>query len=189
MLGVTLSTPLKPEHTVRLREAPPGYAGILDDVAALLAEDAGALDLPDVTPEALLQAQAEQKYLAAREAVAQAVYRSLFKQRPQVDDRAMKMLGKIARWVNTVKEDDRDLPARWKLLLDFLGTFREDSARKPQPAAPVAVEPSSRPPPNRPPLRSATRADRNPTRVGATRVGVAAPFAASSDAGCALVTP
>ncbi|XXT17184.1 hypothetical protein WME94_43855 [Sorangium sp. So ce429] len=56
MLGVTLSPPLKPEQTARLRKALPGYAGILDDVAALLAEDAGALNLPDVTPEALLEA-------------------------------------------------------------------------------------------------------------------------------------
>ncbi|WP_437876321.1 hypothetical protein [Sorangium sp. So ce513] len=142
-LGVTLSTPLKPEQIARLRKALPGYAGILDDVAALLAEDAGALNLPDVTPEALLAAQAEQKYLAAREAVAQAVHRSLFEQRLQVDDRAMKMLEKIARRINALKEDDRDLPARWKLLLDFLGTFRQGGARKPKSAEPAAAEPAA----------------------------------------------
>ncbi|WP_437529799.1 hypothetical protein WME79_48450 [Sorangium sp. So ce726] len=34
VLGVTLSPPLKPEQTARLRKALPGYAGILDDVAA-----------------------------------------------------------------------------------------------------------------------------------------------------------
>ncbi|XXY53348.1 hypothetical protein WME91_19650 [Sorangium sp. So ce269] len=143
MLGVTLSPPLKPEQTARLRKALPGYAGILDDVAALLEEDAGALNLPDVTPEALLEAQAEQKYLAAREAVAHAVYRSLFEQRMQVDDRAMKMLEKIARRINALKEDDRDLPGRWKLLLDFLGTFRQGGARKPKSAEPAAAEPAA----------------------------------------------
>lgn len=140
MLGVTLSPPLKPEQIARLRKALPGYAGILDDVAALLAEDADALNLPDVTPEALLEAQAAQKYLAAREAVAHAVYRSLFEQRLQVDDRAMKMLEKIARRINALKEDDRDLPGRWKLLLDFLGTFRQGGARKAPAAEPAAVE-------------------------------------------------
>ncbi|AUX34342.1 MULTISPECIES: hypothetical protein [Sorangium] len=139
MLGVKLSPPLKPEQIARLRKALPGYAGILDDVAALLEDDAEALNLPDVTPEALLEAQAEQKYLAAREAVAHAVYRSLFEQRLQVDDRAMKMLEKIARRVNALKEDDRDLPARWKLLLDFLGTFRQGGARKAAPAEPAAA--------------------------------------------------
>lgn len=151
MLGVTLPPPLKPEQTARLRKALPGYAGILDDVAALLEEDAGALNLPDVTPEALLAAQAEQKYLAAREAVAQAVYRSLFEQRMQVDDRAMKMLEKIARRINALKEDDRDLPARWKLAA-LAGT---DDLRRPLPErfkwalrrtctiAPVAMVPST----------------------------------------------
>ncbi|WP_437967466.1 hypothetical protein WMF04_49315 [Sorangium sp. So ce260] len=98
-----------------------------------------SINLPDVTPEALLAAQAEQKYLAVREAVAHAVYRSLFEQRMQVDDRAMKMLEKIARRINALKEDDRDLLCRWKLPLDFLGTFREGGARKPQPARPAAV--------------------------------------------------
>ncbi|WP_437585608.1 hypothetical protein [Sorangium sp. So ce1000] len=140
ILGVKLSPALKPEQIARLRKALPGYAGILDDVAALLEEDADALNLPDVTPEALLEAQAEQKYLAAREAVAHAVYRSLFEQRLQVDDRAMKMLEKIARRVNALKEDDRDLPGRWKLLLDFLGTFRQGGAkRKAAPAEPAAA--------------------------------------------------
>jgi len=125
LLGAKLTPPLKPEQTARLHKALPGYAGMLDDVAALLKEDSALLNLPDVTPEALLEAQEEQKHLAAREAVAYAVYRSLFEQRLQVDDRAMKMLEKIARRVNALEEDDRDLPGRWKLLLDFLGTFRQ----------------------------------------------------------------
>ncbi|WP_437646983.1 hypothetical protein [Sorangium sp. So ce362] len=73
-LDMALSPPLKPEQAARLRKALPGYAGILDD-AALLAEDAGARNLPNVT----LAAQAEQKYLAVREAVAHAVYQSLTK--------------------------------------------------------------------------------------------------------------
>ncbi|XXT17185.1 hypothetical protein WME94_43860 [Sorangium sp. So ce429] len=59
----------------------------------------------------------------------------------QVDDRAMKMLAKIARRLNALKEDDRDLPGRWKLLLDFLGTFRQGGARKPKSAEPAAAEP------------------------------------------------
>ncbi|XXX76347.1 hypothetical protein WMF30_52730 [Sorangium sp. So ce134] len=158
MLGVTRSTPLKPEQLARLRKALPGYAGILDDVAALLEEDAGALNLPDVIPEALLATQAEQKHLAAREAVAQAVYRSLFEQRLQVDDRAMKMLEKIARRINALKEDDGDLPARGKLLLDFLGTFRQGGARKPRSAGAVVAEPvPAGPGPRRPRRHRVTR--------------------------------
>ncbi|WP_129574561.1 hypothetical protein [Sorangium sp. Soce836] len=54
---------------------------------------------------------------------------------------AMKMLERRARRVNAVKEDDRDLPARWKMLLDFLGAFRQGGASKPQPAGPAAAEP------------------------------------------------
>jgi hypothetical protein len=76
LFSVELTPPLKPEQTARLRKALPGYVGILDDVAALLDEDAAVLNLPGVTPEALLQAQAQQKYLAAREAVAHASMRS-----------------------------------------------------------------------------------------------------------------
>ncbi|WP_437896221.1 hypothetical protein [Sorangium sp. So ce124] len=52
----------------------------------------------------------------------------------------MKMLEKLARRVNALKEDDRDLPGRWKLLLDFLGTFRQGGAkRKAAPAEPAAA--------------------------------------------------
>ena len=36
---------------------------------------------------------------------------------------------------------NRDLPGRWKLLLDFLGTFRQGGARKPKSAEPAATEP------------------------------------------------
>jgi hypothetical protein len=50
--SVELTPPLKPEQTARLRKALPGYVGILDDVAALLDEDAAVLNLPGVTPEA-----------------------------------------------------------------------------------------------------------------------------------------
>ena len=100
--------------------------------------------MSDITPDMLLQAQAEQKYLGAREAVAYSVYRSLFEQRLQVDDRAMKILEKLARRVNVVREDDPDLPDRWKLLLDFLGTFRQGGGKKaaaaPEPA-PAPTEP------------------------------------------------
>ncbi|WP_437561264.1 hypothetical protein [Sorangium sp. So ce542] len=53
MLGVTVSPPRRPEQTARLRKAAlPGVGGTLNDVAALLAHDAGTLQLKDVTPEA-----------------------------------------------------------------------------------------------------------------------------------------
>ncbi|WP_437808121.1 hypothetical protein [Sorangium sp. So ce1078] len=45
MLGVTIS-PLKPEQIARLHKALPVYAEFLDDVAALLAEDAAVLVPP-----------------------------------------------------------------------------------------------------------------------------------------------
>ncbi|WP_437661300.1 hypothetical protein [Sorangium sp. So ce1182] len=45
MLGVAIS-PLRPEPTARLRKELPVDAEILDDVAALLAEDAAALVPP-----------------------------------------------------------------------------------------------------------------------------------------------
>lgn len=75
-----------------------------------------------------------------REAVAQAVYRSVFEQRLHVDGRAMNTIEMIARRINALKENDRELPARRKLLLDFLGSFRQGGARKPKSAEPVTTE-------------------------------------------------
>jgi hypothetical protein len=46
MLGVMLPPRLKPQQTARLRKALPGHADILDDVAALLAED-DTLGIPE----------------------------------------------------------------------------------------------------------------------------------------------
>ncbi len=62
-----------------------------------------------------------------------AVYRSVYEQRLQADDVAMKMLEKVARRVSALKEDDATLTVRYKMLLDFLGTFRNGGA-KPAPA-------------------------------------------------------
>ncbi len=132
-LGVTIHPALKPEQIRRLRKALPGYVGLLDDVAALLREDAGNFEVAGVTPEALLCAQAQQKFLAAREGVAQAVYRSVYEQRLQADDQAMKMLEKVARRVSALKEDDATLPIRYKMLLDFLATFRRNGAKSTPP--------------------------------------------------------
>jgi len=73
-----------------------------------------------VTPAALFLAQAEQKYLSAREAVAEAVFRSAYEQRLQIDDRAMGMLQKLSRRIDALTEDDDTLPIRWKFLKDFL---------------------------------------------------------------------
>ena len=129
MLGVALVPPLKPQQTSRLRKALPGYAGILDDVATLLENEDG-FQVSGVTPQALLEAQGQQKFLSEREAIAKTVHRNLFEQRLIVDDQAMKMLEKIARRVGSLKEDDPDLPSRWKLLLDFLGTFRGGGGQK-----------------------------------------------------------
>jgi hypothetical protein len=124
VLGVTLKTPMKTAQIQSLRKATPGYVNVLDDAAAQLADDAGLLGLKDVTADALLATKKEQRALAAKEAVAEAVHRAIYEQRLVVDDRGMKMLDKIARRVNAMTEDDPDLPTRWKFLLDYVGEFR-----------------------------------------------------------------
>lgn len=123
-LGVTLTAPMKTAQVQSLRKATPGYVNVLDDAAAQLGKDAGALALKDITPAALLATKAEQKRLAAREDVAQVVYRSIYEQRLALDDRGMKMLDKIARRVNAMAEDDPELLARWQFLTDYLAEFR-----------------------------------------------------------------
>jgi hypothetical protein len=151
MFGVTVKTPLRAEEIWRLRKALPGYVAVLDDAAQLLEDEGEALQIAGVTPAELLAAQADQKYLAGREAVLYGVYRSVYEQRLQVDDRAMKMLEKIARRVNALAEDDPTLKTRWKILLDFLATFRSGGAPKGEadttaPAAPPE-EPAGEPSP------------------------------------------
>lgn len=133
-LGITITPALKPDQSRRLRRALPGYVGLLDDVADLLEADAGTFEVPGVTPAALLEAQAHQKFLSVREGVAKAVLRSIYEQRLQGDDVAMKMLEKVARRVSALKEDDASLAVRYKLLLDFLSTFRPGGGK------PAAVE-------------------------------------------------
>jgi hypothetical protein len=130
MLGVQLTRRLKTDQVRRLRKGLPGYVSVLDDAARQLDEDAEVLGLKDVTPESLLAAQEEQKYLAARETTAEMVYRAIYEQRLQVDDRAMGMLLQIARRVNALAEEDPNLPARWKFLRDFLGGFRASAASR-----------------------------------------------------------
>ncbi len=133
-LGVALQKPLTTDRIARLRKALPGYAAILDDVAAILKAEESALQLADVSPKALCDLQARQKHLAEREAVAYAVYRSIYEQRLAVDDQAMRMLEKVARRVNALAEDDPSLLARFKVLLDYLSTFRPGPGRKSAPS-------------------------------------------------------
>jgi len=135
MMGGKLTKRLTADQTARLRRALPGYVSLLDDAARQLEEDVDLLNLPDVTPEGLLEAQARQKYLSAREAVAEAVYRAFYEQRLVVDDHAMAMMQKLARRIEAMKEDDPELPGRWKFLRDFLAQFRP--GRPGKPAAPV----------------------------------------------------
>ncbi len=132
VVGVALKPPLRTDQVNRLRKALPGYVSVLDDAADQLADDP-TLRLPDVKPADLLAAKEEQRALSAREAVLETVYRSVYYQRLQVDDRAIGMLQKIARRVEALAEDDPDLRARWKFLRDFLATFRPGQGKKAAP--------------------------------------------------------
>ncbi|MFT3768148.1 MAG: hypothetical protein QM820_22075 [Minicystis sp.] len=143
LFGITVQKPLKKEDIWRLRKAVPGYAAMLDDAADMLEAEGDALQIADVSPADLLAAQEEQKFLAAREAVLYTVYRGVYEQRLRVDDRAMKMLEKIARRVTALKEDEPALTQRWKLLLDFLATFRRGSNGKQEPAPEPVEEPAA----------------------------------------------
>lgn len=132
-VGITLKPALTSVKIQRLRRALPGYASILDDIAELLEEDAADLNLKDVTPAALLDAQARQKDLAAREAVLEAAYLSSYHQRLVVDDEAMGMLRAIARRVQSRAEESPELPIRYKAMFDFLAKF--GGGRRPAKAA------------------------------------------------------
>ena len=114
-----------------------GRVSILDDIAELLEEDAAELNLKDVTPAALLDAQARQKALAAREAVLEAAYMSSYHQRLVVDDEAVGMLRAIARRVQSRAEENPELPIRYKAMLDFLASFQ--GGRKPGSKAAAAA--------------------------------------------------
>ena len=129
LLGVTMQPPLKPDAILRLRKALPGYVSVIDDVAQQLDEDGPLLNL-DITPSELLAIQAEQKGIAAKEAVAEAVYTSTYHQRLQVDDRAMAMLQKVARRVASRAEEDPEILIRWKFFRDFLATFQGGRPKK-----------------------------------------------------------
>ena len=124
MLGGNLAKRLTPKQISRLRKPLPGYVSLLDDAARQLEEDGDLLNLPDVTPEELFEMHARHKYLSVRETVAETVYRSFYEQRLLVDDRAMAMMQKLARRIEAMKEDDPDLPARWRFLREFLAQFR-----------------------------------------------------------------
>lgn len=139
-LGITLEPTLKANEVHRLRKALPGYAGLLDDVAELLAHDAGGLNFAEASPEHLLELQRKHKELRAREAVLESVYGSVFHQRLRIDDEAMGLLQKLARRVHSRAEEDPHLVARWQLLLDFLGTFRQ-GRRPAKEEAPVSTPP------------------------------------------------
>ena len=122
--GGRLTKRLTTDQIARLRKALPGYVSLLDDAARQLEQDGRLLNLPDVTPEELLATHARQKELAAREAVAETVHRSFYEQRLVVDDHAMRMMLKLARRIDAMKEDDPELLGRWKFLRDFLAQFR-----------------------------------------------------------------
>lgn len=134
LLDVKITKRLDTTAVRKLRKALPGYSNMLDDVAALLEEDAALLNLRDVRPADLLAAQARLKELSAKEGVVEAVYRSVYEQRLQADDQAMGMLLKIVRRIETASEDDPDVRMRWKSVLDFLSKFRRG------PSAPAPVE-------------------------------------------------
>ena len=122
-VGLTLKPTLKAAQIQRLKRALPGYVSLLDDVAELIADDGDELRLKDVTPAALLDAQARQKELSAREAVLYGAYLSAYHQRLMVDDEAIGMLRAIARRVQSRAEENPDLPIRYKAMLDFLASF------------------------------------------------------------------
>jgi hypothetical protein len=135
-VGLTLKPALTSVKIRRLRRALPGYVNMLDDIAELLEEDAAELNLKEVTPAALLDAQARQKDLASREAVLEAAYISAYHQRLTVDDEAVGMLRALARRIQSRAEESPELPIRYKAMLDFLAKF--GGGRKPGKGAAAA---------------------------------------------------
>jgi hypothetical protein len=123
-LGVGLTKRMKPAEVAALKKALPGYVNVLDDAAEQYDKDAKVLAIKGVSAAELLAIKATQKALAEREAVAEAVYRSIYEQRLAADDRGIDMLRKIARRVGALAEDDPTLPIRWKSVLDFLAQFQ-----------------------------------------------------------------
>jgi hypothetical protein len=124
LFGIELKEVPAGDEVHKLRKALPGYAAQLDDAAELLKGEPRLAQLFALSPQALLDTHAEQKALLAKESVAQQVYRSIYYQRLQLDDRGMELLQKIGRQVQFLGEDDPALLSRWKSLLDYLNTFR-----------------------------------------------------------------
>ncbi len=137
-VGLTLKPHLTPPQIQKLRRGLPGYVNILDDVADLIEEDAIDLNLKEVTPAGLLDAQARQKEMSAREAVLEAAYVSAYHQRMLIDDEAIGMLRIIARRIQSRAEENPDLLVRYKAMLDYLATFhggRRSGSGKNRPAS------------------------------------------------------
>ena len=120
---MTLTEPLSGKEIQRLVKPLPGYTNVLDNVAELLREDGGTLNLREVAPAAVLEVQRQQASLANKEAVAYAVYLSIYQQRQQLDDQGMQILFKVNRRVESREEEDPDLYLRWKFLRDYLRAF------------------------------------------------------------------
>ena len=70
-VGLTRKPLLAAVKIQRLRRALPGYVNMLDDIAELIEKDAAELNLKDVTPAALLEAQARINLTAALSRLAQ----------------------------------------------------------------------------------------------------------------------
>jgi hypothetical protein len=124
IFGVTIQKKLTTKQVQRLRRPLPGYVNMLDDAADKLEADADLIKVKGVSPEALRQAKTDQTFLADREAIAEALHRSIYEQRMIVDDHAVEMLQKIARRIEAESEDNPSLPLRWKALLAYLASFR-----------------------------------------------------------------
>ncbi len=82
----------------------------------------------------------------------------------------MKMLGKVARRVAALKEDDASLTVRYKLLLDFLSTFRTGGGK-----AAAAAETASPPTTNDAARANTRRLHETPTRPRGTRAAPSPP--------------
>ena len=137
-VGLTRKPLLAAVKIQRLRRALPGYVNMLDDIAELIEKDAAELNLKDVTPAALLEAQAVQRDLAAREAILEAAYISAYHQRLVADDEAVGTMRAIARRVQSRAEESPELPIRYKGMLDFLAKF--GSGRKPAKSTEATTE-------------------------------------------------
>ena len=138
--GLEPKAALAPVQVQRLRKPLPGYAGLLVDVADLLARDGAALNVTDTTPDDVKTMHDRQRRLAEAEAALGAAQQSVYHQRLQLDSDAMGVLQMLARRVQSRAEESPELPVRWKTLLDFLGTFRNGGRSPSTPPAPIATE-------------------------------------------------